>query len=137
MREEAQPREAGVGSRALRGLALGLFVGTSFSALVLLLWLLNGRSLGYLDAQIGEAVLAYLTWGAVVGTLAGAFWPGTRSAVGAAIVGAVVIGSGLLTFQWLRGATRTEYIVGAVLGVVGGGVAGYRILRDRWHGGDS
>jgi len=114
------------------GLLLGLFVAGAFSLLATAIWLWSGRSLGYLNVTLSETISMYLVWGAFVGVAVGVLLPVTRAGVGAAGVGGLIMTSGLLAAQVVRGASTLEYFMGAVLGAVVGGVAGYRLFPRYW-----
>jgi hypothetical protein len=127
------PRRApDTSKRAGWGFLLGLFVAGAFSVLVAVLWLWNGRSLGHLDVTLKKAVMMYGIWGGSVGTAVGILLPVTRTPSGAAGVGALVMTSGLFAAQMVRGATTVESVMGAVVGLAGGAVAGYKLFPQYW-----
>lgn len=125
-------RRASPLSRVVRGALLGLFVATCFSGFATLLWYSNDRSLGFLNVELGGAILLYMVWGPSCGAVAGLLVPITKQPQGAALVGAMVLTSGLLGAQFLRGATLVEYMMGLLLGAVVGGVAGVRVAPRFW-----
>jgi hypothetical protein len=120
------------GRRAGLGLLLGLFVAAAFSSLAAAIWLWNGRSLGYLNVTLTETIMMYVIWGALVGVTVGILLPVTRTGLGAAGVGGLIMASGFLGAQVVRGATTLEFAMGAILGAVVGGVAGYRMFPRYW-----
>lgn len=118
--------------RVIVGGTVGLFVAAVFSTLAALVWLWNGRSFGWLDVNLSQVVLVYLLWGPFVGVVVGVAFPLTRFRIGAAGVGAFVMGAAYLMYAIISGSSTLVQLLVIPLGLIVGAIAGLIVFGRYW-----